>query len=290
MSLPHSRISPTAKFAAHIRSLVPGLLWAGSIAEAVNAEETFRQFVGPKYQEIPWLPALIEARYLAVNRVLKKLEIPNILEIGSGLSPRGLNLSGGPTCTAYVETDLPGILNVKRKLARKLLAPSHRLKKRLFFQAASFLKRSQLERAAALLPLGPIAVVSEAVLPYLTHAEKRIAFANIRSLLFKLGGFFVTPDIRTRAEHDEMKKANPELRRIIRIISGDTGRNLRQNAFANEAAADRLFAQVHLRVEKHRLSDFVRLHDLASVANDSRIDPSLVRRMLERKCLWIFRP
>ena len=58
-------------------------------------------------------------RYRSLDTLLKQAGLPRVLEIGAGLSFRGLELTR-TTDTFYVDTDLPMIAELKAKLVQQL--------------------------------------------------------------------------------------------------------------------------------------------------------------------------
>ena len=61
------------------------------------------------------LKAILEGRYIAVNNALKDEGYPHVLELASGLSPRGLDFTRRDSNQIYIETDLPGLLGIKKR-------------------------------------------------------------------------------------------------------------------------------------------------------------------------------
>ena len=91
----HEIISPTAKYAAHLRAMT-GIPYAQEIASACNTEEVFRNIAGEHASEITWMVPLVEARFKSVNSLINHYKVPKILELASGLSSRGLIMSEHP--------------------------------------------------------------------------------------------------------------------------------------------------------------------------------------------------
>lgn len=64
-----------------------------------------------------------EARYKIVNHLLKAYRINQILEVASGVSPRGLEMARDPS-VEYVEVDLTDAIRVKKDIIKRLVAKS----------------------------------------------------------------------------------------------------------------------------------------------------------------------
>jgi len=96
----------------------------------------------------------------------------------------------------------------------------------------------------------PIAVVNEGLLRYLNFDDKTAYAANVKSLLRKFGGVWITSDIslpKVFYKEDDVMK----LRR--QRISQITGVNVTDNLFKDEGDAKRFFNGLGFGVESHRL-------------------------------------
>lgn len=135
-------------------------------------------------------------RHYAVEARLRAIRPTSIVEIGSGLSPRGVAFASADPDLRYIEVDLPNMVAAKRKALHGLQCPRN-----YFLGAADLLAEDFLEA----LPEAPrpgdrLAVVTEGVTDYFNMPEKRKAFRNIRSLLEAHGGGRYLLDIYAR-EH-----------------------------------------------------------------------------------------
>lgn len=161
----------------------------------------FRRVSPNRYSQL----AYVEGRYCSTSDALSRVGACHILEIASGLSPRGLCFDNG---RVYVESDLPDIISQKKEIALQLGA------KHLHFKA---LNPFDLE---SLLSVGreffqdsdlPIAIVHEGFLGYFQDSgkySKRTAIRNFRIFLqeFSPNGAYITPDLTFR------KKKSPALK------------------------------------------------------------------------------
>jgi O-methyltransferase involved in polyketide biosynthesis len=138
-----------------------------------------------------------EYRYKLSNKLMKENGAIKVLELASGLAPRGLQWTENPNVT-YVEFDLPRKIEEKRQIVEKLLSHS-KMKPRpnLYFEAGDVLNREDMITAVSHFHIGdgPIIIINEGLLRYLTHDQKKIMAGNIKYLLERLGGCWITPDI-----------------------------------------------------------------------------------------------
>ncbi|CAM6046334.1 unnamed protein product [Sphagnum compactum] len=140
-----------------------------------------------------------ECRYKLSNKLMKENGAIKVLELASGLAPRGLQWTENPNVT-YVEFDLPRKIEEKRQVVEKLLSHS-KMKPRpnLYFEAGDVLNREDMITAVSHFHIGdgPIIIINEGLLRYLTHDQKKIMAGNIKYLLERLGGCWITPDVNS---------------------------------------------------------------------------------------------
>jgi len=160
------------------------LLWNDRVpeelAEAMTAENARRRL------------RHFENRYRSLDRLLAWSNCPNVLEIGSGLSFRGLELAR-TSPTYYLDTDLPALAALKAELVAELhpgpLAGTLRV------QALDALDEQAFQSAVASIPDGPLAIANEGLLVYLDEREKARLAANVRAALEPRGGVWLTADV-----------------------------------------------------------------------------------------------
>jgi hypothetical protein len=102
-----------------------------------------------------------ENRYLSLDRLLERAACPNVLEIGSGLSFRGLELARSHPIH-YVDTDLPALVALKAELIARLYPGP--LAGTLRVEALDALDGQAFERTVAAIPDGPLAIANEGLL------------------------------------------------------------------------------------------------------------------------------
>ena len=68
-----------------------------------------------------WIRVMhFESRYWSIDQLLKQTDCKNILELSSGYSLRGLDLCVTDASIHYIDTDLPGIVDIKRDMIAKM--------------------------------------------------------------------------------------------------------------------------------------------------------------------------
>ena len=197
----NARIAPTAHYTAQawVRAGFPNsrIFDTPTGRTMFNASQTLRRLGGPL------LPPIIrhESEHLFVRHFvheerLRQLAPDYVLEVGAGLSPRGLTFASNNPELTYVEADLPGMVAAKRDRLKKAgvsLPPNYHL-------GTADLLGSDLLGS---LPVAPkkkqrVVVVTEGVADYLNMDEKRIAFTNIAGVLRAAGGGSYQAECYTR--------------------------------------------------------------------------------------------
>jgi len=160
------------------------LLWNDSVPDelahamtAENARRRLRHF---------------ENRYRSLDRLIAEANCPNVLEIGSGLSFRGLELAR-TSPTHYVDTDLPALAELKAELVAQLHPGP--LLGTLRVQALDALDAEAFRSTVTSMPDGPLAIANEGLLVYLNPREKAQLAANVRAALSARGGRWLTADV-----------------------------------------------------------------------------------------------
>lgn len=135
-------------------------------------------------------------RHYAHEARLRQIRPSCIVEIGAGLSPRGISFASGDPDLRYIEVDLPNMVAAKRRTLSSLQTPPN-----YFLGSADLLADDFIGALPAMpRPGDRVAVVTEGVTDYFNMSEKLTAFRNIRSLLLAHGGGRYLLDVYAR-EH-----------------------------------------------------------------------------------------
>jgi len=203
------------------------LLWGDAVpeelADATRAENDRRRL------------RHFENRYRSLDRLLAEAGCARVLEIGAGLSFRGLELAR-TSDTFYVDTDLPQIAELKAKLVADLhpgpLAGTLRV------QALNAVDGEAFRAAVAGIPSGPLAIANEGLLVYLDAAEKARLAANVRAALLERGGFWLTADVYIQSPGGSAPTVS--YGRSRQFLAEH---RVEENKFANFAAAEHFFTK-----------------------------------------------
>jgi len=210
------------------------LLWGESVPEelahamaAENARRRLRHF---------------ENRYRSLDRLLSEAALSRVLEIGSGLSFRGLELARN-SAIFYLDTDLPEIAVLKAELIAKLHPTP--LTGVLRVQPLNALDSEAFHAAVADIPPGPLAIANEGLLVYLDGEEKAQLASNVRAALRARGGVWLTADVYVQNAGGSAPTVGYGRSREFL----DKHR-VEQNKFSNWDAAERFFTSSGFRVVK----------------------------------------
>jgi O-methyltransferase involved in polyketide biosynthesis len=204
----YSSISPTAVMVAALRARYTGMPYAREIYRAVrpvnrpvlltkvtHTLSDLAKFAQHSMSRV----AFLESRYLSVNGVLKSLdEDYAVIEVASGLSPRGLEWAGRNT--TYIETDLPDMLDIKQQVFAKILLEKGLLQAiNHHFFSLNALDYQGWERLGDQFfkdGRSKIAVIHEGLASYLSREEKEILRDNIMRFFqqYASSGIWITPD------------------------------------------------------------------------------------------------
>lgn len=202
-------------------------------------EETARQIYPDDLDLVTkFCSPFFEARYKCLDRFIDTQR--NVLELAVGTSVgRGISISDNPD-KVYVGTDLPEMIAEAKTFFMQINSErraNHHL------AAANVLSYDELSAAASHLGTRRgLIIVNEGLWMYLTTEEQTTAADNIRKLLEKYGGQWVTPDIWDLESNDEfVSSLGPQLRRAMSRLmtraSMLTGRDIKSNCFARRQEA-----------------------------------------------------
>ena len=260
------KISPTALLTAYARQYTD-IPHTKEIAELTNAVATVNQFVNEdeKNSIIIALTAIIEGRYKAIDQVRKQFQENQILELASGLLPRGLIASENPEII-FIESDLPRMIEQKQRLSEQLIGKRSNLHF-LPIDATSGLNSALLHNYFK--SEEPITILCEGLLMYLTFAEKKQVFNNVREILQTFGGVWITPDLTTKTR---LEQNIPVFQTIRERVSNSTGRLLAENDFNDTVHIKQFVSEQGFEMEEFNMLDIIdQLHSLSTLTMERSI-------------------
>lgn len=283
-----SLVSVTAKVAAYYRQF-SDIPFAKEVASRIGADDAFEQIVrehGLERDKLTFYAPMFEARYKSITKLILESATPQVLELASGYSLRGLDVTRSGTIR-YVEADLPDVVAAKLTLLEDV-RQHHDIRRssQHVVTAADALDLEQVRAAAAVLEHSrPLAVLCEGLIMYLSKDETERLATNIHRLLGEFaGGFWITPDFSFRAEARDLP---PERVRLREAITGVTQRQLDASAFEDghdlAAFLGRAGFNAQVRSQVDETPSFSSIQALG-------LSSALVERMRSVLRVWIMTP
>lgn len=273
----NNHVSATAWMTAHKRTFTD----IPYSKEIFLELEKLRKNDIPEEYKTPELTPQIEARYKLINRLLKESGIKQVLEIASGLSSRGLEMTEDPEFT-YVELDLPVILKQKQVIVKSIAEE----RPKLHFTIGSALDFESLKSALKYFDKKkPIAIINEGLLRYLTMEQKVFVARYVHDLLqeFDFNGVWITPDITLKSV---LNIENETTNNRIEKVNQSTGVDIEGNSFNSIDEAEEFFGQLAFKVERH---PFMEVKSELVSPKKLNIADEEVDKQLEGPCVFVMR-
>jgi O-methyltransferase involved in polyketide biosynthesis len=248
------KISPTAFMVAHLRQFTD-IPYSKEIAQLIDAENIVEELFDKKVEKPFELAVLIEGRYKAINQLIHEFKPYQIIELASGLLPRGMIMSSNGNIT-FVESDLPTMISRKEQLVKQLVGK----RPNLHFTAIDATSHpSQFPLHVEYLDKQkPVIILCEGLLMYLTFAQKVQVLANIREMLKMYGGVWITSDFITHKYlNGQLRKNIPAFRNIRQTIDNITGMTVANNYFDDLDHAQEFVREQGFCVEVHSMLNIV---------------------------------
>ncbi|WP_375475072.1 class I SAM-dependent methyltransferase [uncultured Nostoc sp.] len=227
------------------------------------------------------LTARVEARYKTINQVIAQYQITQVLELASGLLPRGLLISNNPNIT-FIESDLPQMIRCKQQLIQQLVGERPNLH---FIEIDATSRPSEFWKSTSLLKAGqPVMILCEGLLTHLTLVEKQLVCANIRDMLHSYGGVWITPDFIDTGSLVRSQQDDSDLQKLLQTVTNLTGRSLVNNNFGTLDQARQFVYEQGFRVTEHSMLNAI---DELSCLEILGIDPEAARRMLAAQSVFV---
>jgi O-methyltransferase involved in polyketide biosynthesis len=280
---PFDRISPTALMVAYARQFTD-IVYAKELAQLGNVEAMIDQVLASEVDRPMELTVLIEGRYKAINHMMARFNSAQIIELASGLSPRGLVMTRDPRMT-FVESDLTAMISCKQHLANQLIGD----RANLYFAAIDVASQpSQLPLCVEHLDRQkPVTILCEGLLMYLTFEQKRQVFANIRELLQIHGGVWITPDLTSTQDWNQRWQTDSTLQRFTQKISQLTATSSRNTTFDSFNHIKQFAHEQGFKCEKYSTLDILNQLTCLSLLG---ITSSTAESLLEGLSIFVLRP
>jgi len=288
MAADPKHISATAKVSAYYRQF-SDIPFAAEVATLIGADDTVAQITrdhGLEPEKLTFYAPMFEARYKSITQLIRKSGASQILELASGYSLRGLDLTqSGSLC--YVETDLRDVVATKLDLLEDVRQRHHIVPSPLHVVTiADALDLEQLRSAAAVFDHDlPLMVLCEGLVGYLTKAETGRLAANVHGLIREFGaGWWIVPDFTFKTE---IRDLPPERIRLREAITGVTQRQLDASAFDDHDDLLSFLHQVGFDMQvRSQVDETPSFSSIAALG----LSPAVVDRMRPILRVWVLTP
>jgi O-methyltransferase involved in polyketide biosynthesis len=235
------KIAPTAHYTAYVWhhvGLPHGDLFATPLGRTMfwtfrAATSGLRRAAG-----VPSMSEYLELRHRWIEAALEEAEPDRIVEIGAGLSRRGVTWAADRR-VSYVEVDLPPMIALKKKMIAQRASPDlrERLSGRLTHVSCDVLSTEFANTLAKLLrdAQRPV-VIAEGLVVYFSREDRARLLGNIRVALGDRGIFLCS--LRVKAASASMESAMKVLRASTSLVT--RGRGTRDD-FTDDADVRRFF-------------------------------------------------
>ncbi|MFA6190228.1 MAG: hypothetical protein WC711_01790 [Candidatus Staskawiczbacteria bacterium] len=278
-------ISPTAKAVAYFRSF-SDIPYSQEISDATNSGEMFNELSdADRKAVISFLAPPSEARYKMINAMIEKSGCKNVLEIASGVSPRGLVMTEDPLVN-YVESDLPGILAEKQRIIEGILSKESQARANLHFATVNALDSEQMSFVAKSFD-GPVAICNEGLMSYFNRQEKVIFAKNIRRILEEKGGVWISADFGSGSGNIGALTGSPAVKKFLDNMFNATGRDFASCRFVDQQDVDNFLEETGFEAEV--VSQSLVADDLASIEKTGA-DADKIKSILANRKVYKLSP
>lgn len=204
------RISITAHFTAQVWAR-EGLPWAACFD--TSRGRWIHRLMTPSRAVLSrlgytTLPQRLVQRHRILNALVEQLRPVQLIELGAGLSPRGLTFSQTHAAAA-IDVDLPAMIAYKRERLPAELPPGYRL------AGVDLVRSEDYFQDIGANVAGPTVVVSEGLLNYFPLDVQRRLLGRIVLLLRACGGGTFLYDTYHQADIDRLGVVGQAMRRFI---------------------------------------------------------------------------
>ncbi len=225
-----------------------------------------------------------EIRYTAINDLVRQAGNKNILDLACGYSPRGLDMieEGYRYHGGDLQMVVPQIAPIVKKLAKD--------KADMVSYSVVDVTDYNSVMAAADQLTGPITVITEGLMVYLSEYEKRSLCSNIASVLQKHGGCWICPDFNTKEYVMEVstlfvgEHALEAVKNTMKQYAEKSGGNLTKDMSVDVASNMEIFSDAGLEVEILPFgTDDIKLFSYSLMEEEKRV---ALRRLFKKGSIW----
>ena len=228
-----------------------------------------------------------EIRYASLNDFIATEGYTTIIDLGCGVSPRGIYMARNGI--DYIGVELETVVQTLEQYTPIFLTDEE--EKHIKFVAADVTDKNAMLKAAENIS-GKVCIVVENLTIYLSIEQQKAMLENIREILKIHGGCFITSDHLS----DEIffgvtnaiysKKTSEEIfEQTVKLYENTSEVDFFDTYFDTPKEAMDFIKMQGFKVEKRPL--FTKSHDLYSVKNLNDRQIKQIRKFMDKKLLWV---
>ena len=254
----------------------------------INAEKVLKIDNISQYERVEKINKIYhEIRYLSLNDFIESENYSNVFDLGCGISPRCLYMS--QKNINYVGGELKAVVDILNVYAPNFIKEENL--RYVKFAVADVENAAEMSNAVKGLK-GKVCIVSDDLILYLSRDQQKAMLKNIRSILKKHGGCFITSDFVSGEIFMAANKAiyGDEDALILaketqKLYEGISETLFKDTIFKTTEEAVKFIEDAGLKVEMYPL--FHGKPDIRSIRDLNNRDIESINNMMQQKLLWV---
>ena len=245
-------VSPSAKTLLLMKGYT-NIPYARRAAEIMSAPAEYHpDFTGKDFTFCIRV-AHFEVRYRSINKLLTDITVHNILELSSGFSFRGLDMTTREH-VHYIDTDLTGIIETKTDLIADIEGEAFSGPGKLEVLPLNALDEQEFRSVVSHFAPGAVVIVNEGLLMYLNIEEKKRLCGIIHKILAEHGGYWITTDIYLKnTPAMSQLQLQDDLQRFL------DQHHIEENKFESFESAEQFFKDCGLVIDAEAEPDYTQI-------------------------------
>ena len=246
---PSRVVQNTSLYTTYFRSFsdIPHAAQFARMVRAKEAVEQDKKTLGPLDTKIPFF----EARYKAIDALIKLNKIDQVVEFAAGRSLRGINNQQWN----YVHTDQDGdALKAMWLFGKSVVGKAGKMPSFVEFDAIT---GNGFENITSCLNGQRVAVIHEGLYTYYPHATKGKIATQARRLLEIYGGLYITPDVHLQADMVRWYGLEARTEEQKRALAEKFNRDLESFHFKDRAEGYSFFGELGFNARVYPLGYLV---------------------------------
>jgi len=252
-----SKIAPTSLLTSYAKGFSKFIPFADEVSELTHAERAKKMSLFSKADKATTITGII-TRHRSLDSVIRLLlrtgpENHGVLELGAGMTPRGLNLALDYP-VGYVGIDASEYINLMNGIYQKIIMKNGlKLKGEYHFENVNVQDSSEFLNSTSFSDKNnPILIINEGFLPWFSENQLRGILPTIREILsMNPNSKWVTPDVSITKETTGRFFGKDE-NRVNEDIRENHATDVHENLPSTRAYAEAFYDSEGFRFVKYR--------------------------------------